>query len=193
MRFKRPRLFNFGSLQSSVAANSNPISSRNISGNIKESPNEGMTGGGRCSQGNKIQDVGNSPYAFNIEHASEANQNFRTTVWTGRNLQLTLMSIPVGEDIGTEIHDDIDQFIGIQSGVGEVCMGRLKNNMNYKQALNSDYAILIPAGTFHNIKNTGKSPLKLYSVYAPRKHPFGTVDKTKDDAEMRESEGDEMA
>ena len=98
------------------------------------------------------------------------------------------MSIPVGEETGVEMHPDLDQFIRIESGMGEVSMGRLRSNMNYKVALDRDFAILIPAGTYHNVVNTGKVPLKLYSIYTPKAHPFGTVDITKADSERREME-----
>jgi len=101
-------------------------------------------------------------------------------------LQTTLMSIPVGESIGFERHGDLDQFIRIESGKGFVEMGPEFNNLIYKKPVNEDYAIIIPAGTWHNITNIGSTPLKLYSIYAPPHHPFGTVHKTKADAETLE-------
>ena len=130
-----------------------------------------------------IRDYGGEPMVFNIDHATKMNHNFRTTLWTGCNLQLTLMSIPVGCQIGLEMHEDVDQFIRIESGCAKVVMGRCKNSLNQGQFVDSNCAIIIPAGTWHNIINTGNCPLKLYSIYAPPKHPFGTVHKTKADSD----------
>ncbi len=141
----------------------------------------------RCRGEDSNMDLGNAPYAFDIESATGSNNNYRTALWTGKHLQLTVMSIPVGEETGVEMHSDLDQFIRIESGTGRVEMGRLKSNMNYKIPLDSRYAVLIPAGTYHNIINTGRTPLKLYSIYTPKAHPFGTVDATKADAERREN------
>lgn len=140
-----------------------------------------------CRSDDSNLDLGNAPYAFDIENATGSNNNYRTALWTGKHLQLTVMSIPVGEETGVEMHNDLDQFIRIESGTGRVEMGRLKSNMNYKIPLDSRYAVLIPAGTYHNIINTGRTPLKLYSIYTPKAHPFGTVDATKADSDRREN------
>ena len=137
---------------------------------------------------NFTYDKGNAPYAFDISGATAENENYRTVLWTGKHLQLTVMSIPVGEETGIEMHPDLDQFVRIESGEGEVVMGRLKSNLGYRVELGAGFGILIPAGTYHNIVNTGNVPLKLYSVYTPKAHPFGTVDVTRADAEKRESE-----
>ena len=134
----------------------------------------------------KICDYGPEPIVFNINHATNMNQNFRTALWTGRDMQLTLMSIPAGEDIGVEIHNDVDQFIRIESGHAKVYMGNFQNTLHEVGCINENYAIIIPAGTWHNIVNIEKCPLKLYSLYAPPKHPFGTVHRTKADAEHNE-------
>ena len=134
----------------------------------------------------EIRDYGGEPLVFNIDHATKMNRNFRTALWTGDDLQLTLMSIPVGSDIGVEMHEDVDQFIRIEQGRAVVCMGRCQNGMNERYLVNSDYAIFIPAGTWHNVVNAGKTPLKLYSVYAPPKHPRGTVHITKQEAQRSE-------
>ena len=98
-------------------------------------------------------------------------------------MQLTLMSVPVSGDIGVELHEDVDQFIRIESGKAKVYMGAGRNDLKEMGCVDGNYAILIPAGTWHNIVNVGNSPLKLYSLYAPPKHPFGTVHRTKEDAE----------
>ena len=131
----------------------------------------------------EIRDYGCEPFIFNINHATSMNKNFRTTLWSGENLQLTLMSIPTNSDIGVEMHDDVDQFIRIESGIAKVYMGNCKNHLQEVACVNGNYAILIPAGTWHNVVNIGNCPLKLYSLYAPPKHPFGTVHRTKRDAE----------
>ena len=131
----------------------------------------------------EIRDYGPNPFIFNIHHATNMNQNFRTTLWTGKHIQLTLMSIPIGGEIGVEMHEDVDQFIRIESGTAKVFLGRSKADLQEVGSVNGNYALLIPSGTWHNIVNTGDSDLKLYSLYAPPQHPFGTVHQTKADAE----------
>ena len=136
----------------------------------------------RCGNHPEIRDYGCEPFVFNINHATNMNQNFRTAIWTGHHLQLTLMSIPVGGDIGTEMHPDVDQFIRIERGYAKVYMRNSQNGCIEERAVDENYAIIIPAGTWHNIVNIGKCPLKVYSLYAPPNHPFGTVHQTKKDA-----------
>ncbi|NRF95710.1 cupin domain-containing protein [Paenibacillus frigoriresistens] len=92
------------------------------------------------------------------------------------------MSINVGEDIGLEVHPTVDQFLRIEEGQGIVRMGDTKDNLNFEKRVYDDYAIMVPAGKWHNVINTGNKPLKLYSIYAPPQHPFGTVHKTKANA-----------
>lgn len=134
----------------------------------------------------ELRDYGGEPLVFNIDHASKMNRNFRTAIWTGADLQLTLMSIPTRSDIGFEMHEDVDQFICIEEGRAIVCMGNCPNGMNDRHVVNSGCAVIIPAGTWHNVINVGKSPLKLYSVYAPPNHPYGTVHRTKKEGERSE-------
>ena len=134
----------------------------------------------------EISDYGCEPFIFNIDHATVMNQNFRTTLWTGKYLQLTLMSIPVCGDIGVEMHPDVDQFIRVESGKAKVYMGSCQNELQEVACVDGNYAILIPAGTWHNVVNVGNRPLKLYSLYAPPQHPFGTVHRTKEDSEHGE-------
>ncbi|NLP30804.1 MAG: cupin domain-containing protein [Clostridiales bacterium] len=126
------------------------------------------------------------PYVTNIEDATKKNKYFRTTLWTGQHLQITLMSINVGEDIGLEMHPDLDQFIRIEEGEGIVLMGEKEDKLHYQKRVYDDYVIVIPAGTWHNLINTGRAPIKLYSIYAPPEHPRGTVHKTKEEAEAYE-------
>ena len=136
-----------------------------------------------CGEYPKIRDYGCEPFIFNINHATNMNENFRATLWTGTHMQLTLMSIPVCGDIGVEMHPDVDQFIRVESGRAKVYMGSCRNNLQEMACVDGNYAILIPAGTWHNVVNVGNRPLKLYSLYAPPQHTFGTVHKTKADAE----------
>ena len=135
-----------------------------------------------CGKHPDIRDYGCEPFVFNIEHAADMNQSFRTTLWTGGHLQLTLMNIPVRSDIGVEMHPDVDQFVRVESGRAKVYFGNSRNTLHEAEVVNENYAILIPAGTWHNIVNIGNRPLKVYSLYAPPQHPFGTVNKTKADA-----------
>ena len=135
----------------------------------------------QCGEHPEIRDYGAEPFIFNIDHATLMNENFRTTLWTGRHMQLTLMSIPVCCDIGVEMHSDVDQFIRVESGKARVYMGSCKNDLRERACVDGNYAIIIPAGTWHNIVNVGNRPLKLYSLYAPPQHPFGTVHQTKAD------------
>jgi mannose-6-phosphate isomerase-like protein (cupin superfamily) len=130
----------------------------------------------------QLKDYGKEPYVVNINEASKQNSTFRTALWTGNHLQVTLMSIGVGEDIGLEVHPDIDQFLRIEDGNGIVQMGDSKDNLSFQARVSDDFAIMVPAGKWHNVTNTGNKPLKLYSIYAPPQHPFGTVHKTKAEA-----------
>lgn len=132
-------------------------------------------------------DYGPKPFVVNINEAAKRNDNFRIALWTGNHLQLTLMSINVGEDIGLEIHPSTEQFIRVEEGQGFVVMGDSKHNMNFRRNISDDYAIIIPAGKWHNVVNTGNRPLKLYSIYAPPQHPRGTVHKTKAIAQASET------
>lgn len=134
----------------------------------------------------ELRDYGNAPFIFNIEQATNMNQNFRTAIWTGEYMQLTLMSIPVCGDIAVEMHPDVDQFIRVEGGRAKVYMGSSRANLRERALVDASYAIIIPAGTWHNIVNIGNRPLKLYSLYAPPNHPFGTVHNTKADAERDE-------
>nr|WP_319487633.1 cupin domain-containing protein [uncultured Caproiciproducens sp.] len=129
-----------------------------------------------------LEDFGPEPFVINIDRATRKNNTFRTALWSGSHLQLTLMSICVGEDIGLENHPNLDQFIRIEQGQGLVKMGESKDNLNFQKRVAEDYAIIIPAGTWHNLINIGNVPLKLYSIYAPPQHPRGTIHKTKADA-----------
>ncbi|MEI3606290.1 cupin domain-containing protein [Pseudogracilibacillus sp. SE30717A] len=129
-----------------------------------------------------LRDYGKNPFVINIENAAEQNRAFRNALWTGDHLQVVLMSIGVGEDIGLEVHPNTDQFLRIEEGQGFVQMGNSRNNLTFQRRVSEDDAIMVPAGTWHNLTNTGNEPLKLYTIYAPPEHPFGTVEQTKADA-----------
>ena len=96
------------------------------------------------------------------------------------------MSIKAGEDIGLEIHPDLDQFIRIEEGQGIVKMGNRQDKLDFQEEVYDDFAFIIPAGEWHNLINTGYKPLKLYSIYAPPQHPRGTVHETREIAEAEE-------
>ena len=121
---------------------------------------------------------------LNISQIACANPYYRQEIWTGDHLQLTVMSIPAGGEIGLELHDTFDQLLRIERGGGAVYIGETKQTVKYVGYANSDDLIVIPAGTWHNVINDQPRPLKLYSVYAPPHHPVGTVHKTKFDSDI---------
>lgn len=127
-----------------------------------------------------IIDYGKKPLVIDMYAATLNNDNFRRALWTGENLQLTLMCIKPGEDIDLEVHPEIDQFIYIVCGKGLTQIGNSKNNLPFKSDVYENTGIFIPAGTWHNITNTGKTELKLFTVYAPPEHPFGTLENVKE-------------
>ena len=136
-----------------------------------------------------VRDTGPKPKAFNIEEETLANENYRTVVWTGKYLQVTLMSIPVGESIGLELHPETDQFIRLEGGKGQAVMGPSKNNLDFKQAVEDGWSVEVPAGTWHDVINTGDEPLKLYVVYSPVHHAKGITQKTSEQADKDEESG----
>ncbi len=128
-------------------------------------------------------DFGPNPYTVNVEQAACVNENFRTAVWTGCHLQMTVMCIPPCGEIGMEMHPDTDQMVRIEQGCAMVRMGRNRCRQELQRNLGNGDAVFIPAGTWHNIVNIGRCPLKVSSVYAPPNHPRGTVQRTKEAAE----------
>ena len=127
----------------------------------------------------ELRDYGPEPFVVNIHKAAKENNTYRTALWTGCHLQLTLMSINVGDDIGLEVHPTLDQFIRIEEGQGLVRMGNSKYHLDFQRNVADDFAIFIPAGKWHNLINTGDKPIKLYSIYAPPNHPHSIVQDTK--------------
>jgi len=129
-----------------------------------------------------IKDIGPKPQSFDLENATRSNTNFRTTAWTGRYLQMTLMSIPIGGEIGWEVHPDGDQFVRLDGGRGRVQMGESKDRITFDKEVSDGWCILIPAGIGHNVINVGNEPMQLYVIYAPPEHKAGTIHKTAADA-----------
>lgn len=123
-----------------------------------------------------------------IEEATEDNEAFRTVLFTGAHTQLTVMRLGPGEEIGREVHPDIDQFIRVEVGRARVELGRTEETVDETHEMKDDWAIVIPAGTWHNVANAGDGELKLYSLYSPPEHPDGTVHQTKAEADAAEAE-----
>lgn len=129
----------------------------------------------------EICDRGAEPLIVDLDCLTRRNLNYRTALWTGRHLQVTLMCIPAGGEIGLEVHPEVDQFIRIECGCGLAVMGPHRDDLCDWQRVENNDVIIVPAGMWHNIVNTGRLPLKLYSIYAPPNHPFGTVERTKEE------------
>jgi mannose-6-phosphate isomerase-like protein (cupin superfamily) len=125
-----------------------------------------------------------------IEKATLGNDTFRTVLFTGEHLQMTVMCLQPGEEIGVEKHDDLDQFIRIEEGAGQVQMGASKDDLSQVHDVDNDWAAIIPGGTWHNVVNTGSGQLRLYSIYTPPEHPEGTVHRTKAEADAAEADHD---
>ncbi|HKI86689.1 MAG TPA: cupin domain-containing protein [Thermoanaerobaculia bacterium] len=115
-------------------------------------------------------------FVADIEEMTEHNKDFRRVLYTGKNLQLVLMTVEPGEDIGEEVHQGHDQFLRVEDGKGEAW---IDGNMT---KIEKDFAVIVPAGAKHNIKNTGHKPLKLYTLYGPPEHADGIVHTTKAEA-----------
>lgn len=135
-------------------------------------------------------DHGPAPYVVDIELATIGNETFRTAQWTGEFLQLTLMHIPVGGEVGLEQHTGTDQFLRVEAGRARVQMGPAPDALDFDEEVEDDWAIFVPTSWWHNITNVGEEPLKLYSIYAPAHHPAGTIHATKAEADaVEEAEG----
>lgn len=122
-------------------------------------------------------------YCADIEEATIANNDFRRVLYTGEHLQLVLMSLAPGEEIGEETHEDRDQFFRFEEGEGVVVIDGKENEVE------DNFAVIVPAGACHNVKNTGEEPLQFYTLYGPPEHKDRTVHQTKEQADAeRESD-----
>jgi mannose-6-phosphate isomerase-like protein (cupin superfamily) len=121
-----------------------------------------------------------------VEQATLDNENFRTVVFTGEHTQLTVMRLRPGEDIGREVHPHLDQFLRMERGRARVEFGSTEDEIEETHEVQDDWAIIVPAGVWHNVVNTGSEDVKLYSLYSPPEHPANTVHRTKADAEEAE-------
>lgn len=115
-------------------------------------------------------------FVGDIEHLTEANDDFRRVLYTGANLQLVLMALQPGDEIGEEVHSDRDQFFRIEAGEGEIWIDGVCNKVK------ADDGVIVPQGARHNVVNAGPEPLKLYTIYGPPEHIDGTVHRTCADA-----------
>ena len=122
-----------------------------------------------------------------IEQVTLANDNFRTVVYTGAHTQLTVMRLGSGEEIGWEVHPHLDQFLRIEQGEARLELGRDEAEVDERHELSDDWAIIVPAGVWHNVINVGSADVKLYSLYSPPEHPDGTVHRTKAEADEHEA------
>ena len=118
-------------------------------------------------------------YHDDIEKQTTGNADFRRVLYTGGHLQLVLMTLQPGEEIGEEVHADRDQFFRIEEGEGAVDIDGRENKVE------DDFAVIVPAGARHNVRNTGSEPLRFYTLYGPPEHKDGIVQATKAEAEAR--------
>ena len=125
-----------------------------------------------------IEDIGPQPQSFDLEQATRNNNHYRAVAWSGRYLQVTLMSISVGSDIGLEMHPETDQFLRLDAGRGRVQIGPAKDQLTFDEDVSDGWCILIPAGSWHNVTNIGTEPMQVYAIYAPAHHKPGKIHKT---------------
>ena len=121
-------------------------------------------------------------FAEDIKQLTKENTNFRKVLYTGKHSQIVAMSISVGEDIGDEVHEDVDQMLFFVKGKAEAVVNGERKNVEEHDV------VFVPAGARHNFINIGDEDLKLFTVYAPSEHPDGTIHVTKEDAEKAERE-----
>jgi mannose-6-phosphate isomerase-like protein (cupin superfamily) len=122
----------------------------------------------------------------NIEKLTKDNTNFRTVIHTGEHSQLTVMSVPPGGEVGWEAHSNLDQFLRLEQGRARLDFGKSSDTVDESHEVEDDWALIIPAGVWHNVVNIGVEDLKLYSIYSPPEHPDGTVHGTKAEADADE-------
>jgi mannose-6-phosphate isomerase-like protein (cupin superfamily) len=129
-----------------------------------------------------MEDMGGNPWVLDIEDATLDNSNYRHVQWTGEFMQMVLMSLKPGEIIDLEMHAEIDQFIRIEQGEARVLMGESSDNLTFDERVSDDWAVFIPAGYWHEVRNIGNNDLKLYTIYSPAEHPDGTLNRTYEEA-----------
>jgi mannose-6-phosphate isomerase-like protein (cupin superfamily) len=118
-------------------------------------------------------------YCDDIEKATVENEDFRRVLYTGEHLQLVLMTLQPGDEIGEEVHPDRDQFFRIEQGEGAIDIDGRENRVE------DDFAVIVPAGARHNVRNIGSQPLRLYTIYGPPEHKDQVVQSTKEEADAR--------
>lgn len=123
-------------------------------------------------------------YVDHLANKTRANDKFRDVLYTGENLQLVLMTLAPGEDIGAEVHDDHDQFFRVETGTGEAMIDERT------ETVKSGDGVIVPAGARHNVTNTGTEPLRLYTIYSPPEHKDGVAFDDKADADASDEHFD---
>lgn len=121
-----------------------------------------------------------------IERVTIENTNYRTTLFTGAHSQLTVMSIPPGGEVGWEVHDHLDQFLRLERGKARVDFSTSGDKVGESHEVEDDWAVVVPAGIWHNLVNIGDEDMKLYSIYSPPEHPAGTIHSTKAESDADE-------
>lgn len=121
-------------------------------------------------------------FVDNIEKIARSNTDFRKVLFTGKHTQLVVMTLKPGEEIGLETHQSVDQFFRIDHGSGEVIIDGVTS------PISDGFAVVVPAGSQHNVINTGEDDLKLYTLYSPPNHPEGTIHHTYQEAMAAEAE-----
>lgn len=130
----------------------------------------------------KGEEMGKKPWVFDIEKETLENPHYRAVKWTGKYMQLVFMSLEPGEIIDLEIHEDHDQFIRIEKGKARILMGKTEDALTFDEEAVDDFAVLVPAGYWHEVRNIGDSALKLYTLYAPPEHAPGLIHERYDEA-----------
>ena len=130
------------------------------------------------STADRIQDIGPEPQAFDMERATKGNTNYRSVAWSGRYLAGDADVDSHRGDIGLEAHPETDQFLRLDAGSGRVQMGSAQDELSFDKEVSEGWCVLVPAGTWHKITNTGATPMQVYTIYAPAHHAPDKVQAT---------------